>query len=246
MNPEAAAHERWDELAAGYALHALEPDEDATFRAHLDGCGRCQQVLDEHAFVAAQLGALSEATEVAPPSWSRIRAGVVGAAPAQVVSLSAERQRRRAAPRLIGAAAAAVLLAGAGAVGWQLSAQTGGTPRPVAAVTRCAHTDGCHVVRLPEGHPKAVVLAESDQARVVPTGLAAPGAGHVYALWQMPRDGRPVLVTVLPPTAQDVPGPAAELALPYAETAAFAISVEPVDVVPTKPTRVLAVGTAGA
>lgn len=262
MNTDATGHEHWDELAAGSALHALEPEEEAAFRAHLDGCSRCRQVMDENAFVAAQLGALSEVSEEAPPSWSSIRAGIVGTVtpsgtadtspparhptdgPAPVVSLSAGRRRRHTASRLLGAAAAAVLLAGAGTAAWQLSNHTTGPGRPAAAVSRCAQTPGCHVVRLPQGDPEAVVLAEAGRARVVPTGLSAAGAGHAYALWQMPRDGRPVLVTVLPSTRDGVPGPAADLALPYAETAAFAISLEPVDVVPTAPTHVVAVGTA--
>ncbi|HEU5034780.1 MAG TPA: anti-sigma factor [Mycobacteriales bacterium] len=261
MTTPASPHEHWEELAAGFALHALEPDEEIAFRDHLSGCTRCQQVLDDHAFVAAQLGALAEDSEVTAPSWSQIRAGVVSAPPATavpadnlpepatapVISLADQRDRRRPAARLLGAAAAAVILAGAGTAVWQLSGGTATNQlRPSAAIAACTKDPACHVVRLPEGHPKAVVLADADSARFVPTGLAAAGAGRVYALWQMPKDGRPVLVTVLPSAGSGRPGPQTRLALPYDETAAFAISNEPSDVVPTQPTHVVAVGTAGA
>jgi anti-sigma-K factor RskA len=59
----------------------------------------------------------------------------------------------------------------------------------------------------------------------------------------MPRDGRPLLVTVLR-SSVDGASSAAPLVLPYTDTAAFAISVEPTGTVPTKPTDVLATGTA--
>lgn len=247
-----SAHEPWEELAAGYALHALEPDEEGRFLSHLEGCAHCRQTLDDHAFVAAQLGSLADAPDLTPPSWSSIRRGVIDAGPplprpatepAAVVPLDGERRRRRP-PRLLGAAAGVVLLAGTGTLAWQLAQPDAGSTGQPAAIARCEHAAGCHVVKLPEGDPEAVVLADATRARFLPTGLATPAAGHVYALWQMPRDGRPILVTVLPGIHDGVAGPSTDLALPYADTAAFAISVEPEGSVPTKPTRVVAVGTA--
>lgn len=41
-------HERFAELAAGHALHALEPAEEQLFAAHLVACSACQQELSEH------------------------------------------------------------------------------------------------------------------------------------------------------------------------------------------------------
>ena len=34
-------HRSWDELAVGWALHALEPEDEALFAAHLASCARC-------------------------------------------------------------------------------------------------------------------------------------------------------------------------------------------------------------
>lgn len=36
------AHVEWDELAVGWALRALEPDDEDRFTVHLPGCERCQ------------------------------------------------------------------------------------------------------------------------------------------------------------------------------------------------------------
>lgn len=248
--PHDPAHERWEELAAGHALDALEPDEEALFVVHLETCAHCRRGLDEHAFVAAQLGGLAEDTEARPPAWRDIRAGIVtGGAPPDV-SLD-DRRARRAMPargtlrssRVLGAAAALIVLAGAAIAGWQLS--HGSESAAEQAIKRCAVAPACTVVRLPSnGHEKAAVLVADGTARVVPTSLPTPPSDRVYVLWQMPRDGRPVLVSELRSLEPGHEGPPIALTLPYADTAAFALSIERADVVPSRPTDVVAVGAA--
>src|SRR3954466_5750017 len=103
-------HDYWEQLAAGFALDALEPEGRADPPAHLATCAQCQELVDEHALVAAQLGSLA-GDDVSPPPWSAIRVGVVG-----------ESQRRaeadgvvlRLRPRFatLAAAAAAVAVVG--------------------------------------------------------------------------------------------------------------------------------------
>jgi anti-sigma-K factor RskA len=247
-SPAAGAHRRWDELAAGYALHALEPGEEQEFTEHLRGCAECRRSLDDHSFVAAQLGALAGGEEDEAPSWAALRSGVVGAHAAEpaVVDLAARRRRRGA--RLLAAAAALVVLAGAATVGWALRPSSGhGGPRRPSAVAACAHESGCHLVHLQaDGSERAVVVVRAGSAQMIPTALGAPTAGHSYALWQLPRDGRPVLVASMSHVTAGRPSTPVRLVLPYAETAAFGLSVEPDDTVPTTPTRVVAVGTAPA
>jgi anti-sigma-K factor RskA len=234
-------HEQWEELAAGYALDALEPDEEQALLDHLGGCATCRRAVDEHAFVASQLGALAEDSDITPPIWSAIRAGVVADSPDPVVSL--EESRRRRQPRVLGAAAAAVLLAAVGVTAWQLTSDDTGAAGTVAS---CDAAPSCHVVRLQgDSTEAAVVLAENGTATVVPTDMPRPAVGHVYALWQLPRDGRPVLVTEIRDSGKGVSS-AAPLVLPYDDTAAFAMSLEPSGSVPTKPTDVIATGTATA
>lgn len=140
------------ELAALYAVDALEPAEQATFEAHLPECARCQAELTDYAEVTAHL---AEAVAQEPPP--ALRATVLGAihhtrplpaipdetpsaggaAPAetgmspeistghpgaQVVSLDARRRRR--GRRLLALAAAAVLLPGVALGGWGLGVQS--------------------------------------------------------------------------------------------------------------------------
>lgn len=238
----ADTHDYWDELAAGYALHALEPAEALEFTTHLTSCAQCRTSLDEHELVAAQLGSLADGDDVAPPSWQRIRGAVV-TDPPQVADLST-RRRPVFANRLLAAAAAVAVLAGVGVAGWQLTDGGSQNSPGIAAIDSCGQATGCVIVRLQvDGGSPASLLVRDGAARMVPTGLAQPPADHAYALWQLPRDGRPVLMTEMEQVPSGPSSPVA-LTLPYADTAAFAVSVEPVDVVPTKPTRVLAVGTA--
>jgi anti-sigma factor RsiW len=69
-------HRSWDELAVGWALHALEPEDETVFAAHLAGCRRCAHTVAETAEVmAAMAGDLPQAE---PPEGlrERLRAAV--------------------------------------------------------------------------------------------------------------------------------------------------------------------------
>src|SRR4051794_28258471 len=123
-------HDHWEQLAAGFALDALEPEERADFTAHLASCAQCRELLDEHSLVAAQLGSLA-GDDVSPPPWSAIRAGVVGEpqrpAEAEVVVL-----RRRPRFATLAAAAAAVAVAGAAGGPPPLGPRAKSTPPPAS------------------------------------------------------------------------------------------------------------------
>jgi len=58
-------HVEWDELAVGWALRALEPDDEDRFSAHLSGCDRCQASVQDSGRV---LTALVEQLPVQSPS----------------------------------------------------------------------------------------------------------------------------------------------------------------------------------
>ena len=228
-------HEHWEELAAGHALSALEPAEEAEFVAHLEGCDHCQEVLADHAFVAAQLGTLVDTVDA--PAWDRIRPVAIPAAQpvAEVVQLDT---RRRRTPFLLGAAAAAVV-----AVAGTVVALSGGSGASTQqqALSACTASASCHVVHLAQA---ATLLVDDKGARMLPTRMASAPAGKVYVLWQLPRDGRPTMVATLDSTPNGQVGGNHELPLAYDQTAAFAVSLEPASTVPTKPTKVLVVGTA--
>ena len=235
-------HDEWDELAAGYALHALEPDEEQRFTEHLAGCDECVGLLREHELVAAQLGALAHAEADMPaPEWGAIRRSVVGdSAP---ISLDARRRARRRAPWVLGAAAAAVVIAAAGVVVWQANGSS--TSPADRALAACRHQAGCSVVRLHASHgaDPAVVLVSADHVTMVPLAMRPAPQGKEYVLWQLLRSGAPTPVAEL--TDASAPS-SAGLVMPYADTAAFAVSVESASVPPSQPTQVVAVGNTTA
>lgn len=250
----AAAHDdaRWAELAAGFALHALEPEDELDFTAHLAGCTICQATLDEHSLVAAQLASLVDDASMTAPSWSRIRPSLgepgVGhlAVPADPRPDAVVVPMHRRHARLLAAAAAVLAIVGIGVTGWQLAGRSSNGPAVPSAVAACKSSPGCHVVRLlADGKVEAGdVVVRDGAAAVVPTAMPALDAAHVYVLWQMPRDGRPTPVTALSDVKTSQASRTVSLVIPYDDTAAFAMSVERADQVPTQPTKVVAVGTA--
>jgi hypothetical protein len=69
-------HRGWDELAVGWALHALEPEDETVFVEHLAGCVRCAQTVADTAEV---MGAMAGDLPHGEPSdglRERLRAAV--------------------------------------------------------------------------------------------------------------------------------------------------------------------------
>jgi anti-sigma-K factor RskA len=92
-------HEAFDELAVGWALHALEPEDEAAFAAHLAGCRRCEQTVAESAEVMAALATDLPAAEPSPALRERLRAEVE-----RTEQLPAPREERRSESSLAGPA----------------------------------------------------------------------------------------------------------------------------------------------
>lgn len=118
MSASGISHAPYDELVVGYALSALEPDDEQELVAHLRGCAMCARALAEHTETLAHLAYAADAETPPPSVLEGIRAGVAasgraGAFPAPV-SLDDARQRRSRTTRLmsatLGAAAALVLI----------------------------------------------------------------------------------------------------------------------------------------
>ena len=75
-DPRRGDHESFDELAVGWALHALEPEDEELFAAHLPTCPRCRGTVAETTDV---MGALAgDLPPVEPPERlrDRLRAAV--------------------------------------------------------------------------------------------------------------------------------------------------------------------------
>lgn len=73
---EGDGHEPFDELAVGWALHALEPEDEVVFAGHLPDCARCAHTVAETIEV---MGALAQDLPQAEPGEGlrdRLRAAV--------------------------------------------------------------------------------------------------------------------------------------------------------------------------
>jgi Anti-sigma-K factor rskA len=90
-------HQHFDELAVGWALHALEPEDEGFFAAHLAGCARCTATVAETTEVMAAMASDLPQAEPSPELRHRLRAAVEetdqvsGPAPAPVPQPAAGR-----------------------------------------------------------------------------------------------------------------------------------------------------------
>jgi hypothetical protein len=231
---EHGGHDYWEQQAAGYALDALEPEEAAEFVGHLSDCSQCQALVDQHALVAAQLGALAYDDRPAP-TWAELRKGVVETPDRPANNVVPIRRRRRAV--LVSAAAASVAAVVAIAI-WQTPNGSGNGP--LTSASACAATSGCHVVALrADGKTALSVLVYGRDVALASTAMAPPPPGSEWALWRLPKSGTPQLMTTFAKTN----GTRAPLGLPYADIAGFAVSREPNGTAPAAPSVVVATGT---
>ena len=88
MTPPRPEHEVFDELAVGWALHALEPEDETLFSRHLPGCARCARTVAETQEVMGAMAADLPAAEPSEGLRSRLRDAVA----------ETEQVRRPAAP----------------------------------------------------------------------------------------------------------------------------------------------------
>lgn len=191
------AHDKYDELAVGHALNALEPAEEAEFLSHLPGCAACARAIAEH---AETLGHLSYAVEsVEPPAalLEGIRAGVAdsgraGAFPAPV-NLAERRKARTVTLRtaLVGVAASVVLVAALAIANLSLSSRNSDLRHQDAAFQRTVNsllTPGAQRVEL-KGDGTAVAVVHNGSVDLVLSGVRKTDAHSVYVLWQQDPTG---------------------------------------------------------
>ncbi len=242
-------HRRYEELAVGHALHALEPEDELTFTAHLADCSRCADVVAETERVGAEFGGLAEPEEAPARVWEGISRRIAddGSPATPDIPVRALRPRRRWV-RPLAAAAAVVLLAGAGVGAWRLVSPDQ-RPGVRDVVAGCLADARCRQVALSGragGAVQARLLVRGDQATIVATGLPSDDAARqTYVLWQLPADGKPVGLAAfhVVESGTHVVG-TTRLSLPYAATTAFAVSLERGSGIPAAPSTPVAVGAA--
>jgi anti-sigma-K factor RskA len=195
------------DLAAAYAIDALDPEDLAVFSRHLDDCPSCQEQVSSIREAAAALGASGALSGMGAPGRgapASLRASVlasVGSTP-QVAATSplaqqlpapiaVARARRRIPVAWIGTAAAAVLAVALGiAIGGYVSSNPDG---PALA----AHEQAMRIISAPDAHTMSVALGRSslvmsaDYAGAVLMGdtTPMPAAGTEYQVWMGHADG---------------------------------------------------------
>jgi anti-sigma-K factor RskA len=241
-----SSHQDWDEIAAGHALGALEPDDQQRFEAHRRDCPECHQVRLDTEAVMAELAMAPE--PVAPPAElkARLMAAIHEASddePRMVAVSSPDtleilRDRKRStrdalADRWVrfAAAASVVLLAVIAAGVWSLGGSSSTTPRFVALQSQTGGTQ------------LATVELLGDQAWMISSAMPANDAAtSQYVLWALPVSGSPVPVGSFDVAPGHTVSAIGKVTGRLSSVKAFAVSKEPGRTLPTKPTDVLASG----
>ncbi len=174
-------------LAGAYALNALPTGEAFDFRRHLAECPACRQEVHELQATAARLG---RAAAELPPAELRRR--VLQAVhrtrqvPPPTPPADNAREGRRSWPRWVAAAAAFVVIGGAGFAAVLSGAEDGEPPRgqaPVAAVMNAPDARSASA-RLRGGGSMTVVASQrQEKAVVLHEHLPKLPTSRVYQLW---------------------------------------------------------------
>jgi anti-sigma-K factor RskA len=203
--PRTGDHEAFDQLAVGWALHALEPEDESAFARHLPDCPRCARTVAETEEVMAALATDLPVAEPSEELRSRLRAAVErteqvhrpsAVAPPLPDDTAPLRSRRRpdgASPTRVPQASAATpgspenrdLFASVRERGWALA---------LAAAVAGVVGLGIWNVSLSTARDRAVEAAAEQQAVV--EELLQPGA-RVVAPMRDPDEGGDPLATVV-------------------------------------------------
>jgi anti-sigma-K factor RskA len=191
-------------MTGAYAVDALDDLERAAFEHHLAGCADCRA---EVAGLREAAALLAESTAVEPPAALRDRvlaeiATVRPLPPASTATGPAPRRHGRM--RLLVAAAAAVVLVGAGAVVWQQPWEDGTTQTPpVADQVRDAPDAKSTSLEFPGGASATITHSDSLHRAVITTRkMPAPPAGKVYQLW-LDQPGKGMVSAGVMPVKED-------------------------------------------
>lgn len=255
MNGELCAHE---ELAVGWAMHSLEPDEEALVRDHLPNCPSCQRTVRATQEVLAGIGGAVR-QEQPPP---RLRARLMEQIEHTPQDVSAHRprhaaptplrrpqHRRRTGRVLLAAAAAVAVLAAGGYLGVRVNQLSG----EVAAASQRANdlnkalglaadpTTNRALLRTPSGDPVAVVLSSSTSGSIIPLNLKSNDSAHVYVVWGTGTK-LPVPLAMFDVRAGSTDPQPLAWGSDAHQHQSFAVSLEPGRTLPATPSDVLAGG----
>ncbi|HEU0132372.1 MAG TPA: anti-sigma factor [Mycobacteriales bacterium] len=248
-------HGQWEELAAGHALNALEPEEEHAFLDHLRGCDRCRRDLAALREVAGEMAWAAEPAEPPAALGRRIMEAAAAERPAPFAPAAprALRQRRVWQPTVRPAmlATAAAVVAALGLATWNLAlradnaAKRDALGRRTAALSCLAAPETRKFELRSPNEPRGAACLAGDRAYLVVDRMEPNDAARsVYVLWW--QDAK---AAMHPVERFDVTGTrAAVFELPLtvapADVRAVAVSLEPGRGLPSVPTRQIASGAA--
>ncbi|RBY93733.1 anti-sigma factor [Blastococcus sp. TF02-8] len=251
----------YDELAVGWALHALEPDDEADFARHLAGCDRCARTVTETSEVMAAMARDLPSAEPSPELRSRLRAAVESteqlpaptaeprpvALPVQATRVPRPAGRTRLLTRSLVAAAVAAVV-GLGTWAAVLSQSRDDLRSDLAAqqavLSELTKPGEATVIPLTTGERDvATVVARDDVVQVVSDGLSRNDvSAQTYVLWGL-GDGAPVaLGTFDVVRSQIAVQTVGSGGTGLDDFPGYGISIEPGRQAPSAPTDVVATG----
>ena len=266
-------HVEYQALAAGYALHALEPEDEQRLSAHLLTCLSCARMVADTALLGAAFADLLEAETPPPGLRDRIVAAAMAeprpvqqppaprtlpaasaqAAPVQVVASPSPPQRssgRRWRVRerlLVGALAAAIGVGVAVPVTLAASRHGSSTPANTALAQWLLQRNAQEVtLKGPSGAALAKAVVTDKGMFLLANGLPVNDRSRsIYVLWAANAQGqRRAIGTFDVRGSTPVEMTADKLPFTPAQIRQIAISYEPGRSAPAQPSDVVLSGTA--
>jgi len=196
-------HTDFEQLAAGFVLGALEPDDESAFQRHLEGCSTCEASVRELEAVVGKLAYSATPVEPPPSLRASIRREVAATARprgARATGAAAAREmprhRRRWTTTVVGrlaVAASVIVLLALGFWNLSLRDQNDRYQQRIAAFEqagRLLNDPAAQTIRLEGSAGKATALVSSPQDKgfLVVEDLPALRAGRVYEVWGIPKE----------------------------------------------------------
>ena len=250
------------EQAVGWALHALEPDEEIAVALHIPDCAVCQAAVIDTQEVIAGLGVAVEQVEP-PPS---LRSDILRAAaetPQEAPTAAQPRRVERGEPvaqpgrrpatwlsrrRLIVAAVALVAAVAVGGFAIRTVQLEQTRTQQAQALSELVGTlvpaGSRHaVLATPDGLTVGAVVLESGQRQVLTVGMPPNAADrNTYVLWGQQAGGAVVALGTFDVNAPDPAMRPVGSDGAADQFTAYAVSLEPGRVAPASPSSVMAEG----
>lgn len=265
-------HEEYDELAVGWALKALEPDDESRFGKHLPDCTRCTQTVREAQDMTA---AMAMAVPLEEPS-AGLRDRILAAAAAEPRDLnqpvqlprrlehsperrSARHQHRnqgriRSLARGLALAAALALVVGLGV--WNVGLRNDRSAAQAVAERQAAVLDQLndrgiyHIAPLEtsDGQSVGMVVVHDGAAKVMSDGLPINDAEReILVLWGMRNQLTPVALGTFDVVHSELDvRTVSSTSTVLDQYDGYAVSIEPGRQAPLAPTDTVATGTVGS